>query len=47
MAKKTGVKTAELIPKGAEQLVSSEKTTWQNIKQKAIQLFGSLVMEKK
>jgi hypothetical protein len=40
------VKIAELAAKGAEQLANPEKTTWENVKQRAIQLFGGLLMEK-
>jgi hypothetical protein len=44
--KQTDVKVAETIAKGAGLLAEAEKSGWENTKQKAIQLFGGLLMEK-
>jgi len=48
--KQTDVKVAETIAKNAELLIKpkkpSDKSFWEGLKQKAIQLMGGLIMEK-
>lgn len=43
---KKDIKAAEFLAKGAVSLNSPGKITWESFKQKAIQLFGGLLMEK-